>query len=69
MSVDGITKGDICANCGEYVAFKGNVCINDDGYIDAFQCDSCRKFSYYWKDNKLISEKEEEVLHKLGLLD
>jgi hypothetical protein len=61
--------GDICANCGEYVPFKGNVCINENGDIDAFQCDACRKFSFYWKDDRLISEKEEAVLYKLGLLD
>ena len=69
MSVPLNTKYDFCTHCGDMVIFTGNVCVDDNNRIDAFQCDSCRKFSFYWKDNRLISEKEEEVLNKLGLLD
>ena len=62
MSVPLNTRYDFCANCYDIVPFGGNVCVDENNQIDAFCCDSCRKFSFYEGD-KLISEEEHEKLH------
>ena len=62
MSVPLNTKYDFCTHCGDMVIFTGNVCVDENNQIDAFCCDSCRKFSFYEGD-KLIGEEEYERIH------